>query len=133
MTPEALASLHARCFTVPRPWSAAEFAVFLTASGSVLLQAPDGFLLGRVAGGEAELLTLAVAPAARRTGQGRALVERFLAHCAGQGATAFLEVAADNDAAIRLYRATGWHEVGRRPGYYGAGLDGLVMRFDPAG
>ena len=129
MSPEQLAALHGRCFATPRPWSAAEFARLLSAPGCALLSAADGFLLGRVAGGEAELLTLAVAPEARRTGQGRALVERFIARCAAQGAeAAFLEVASDNRPALALYRQTQWQEVGRRPRYYAPRVDALVMR-----
>lgn len=129
MTPERLALLHGRCFVTPRPWTAAEFAGLLAAPGCALLTAPDGFLLGRVAAGEAELLTLAVAPEARRTGQGRALVERFLAQSLARGAEcAFLEVASDNPPALALYRRTGWKAVGRRPAYYGPGVDAVVMR-----
>ena len=91
MSPDALAALHAQCFTTPRPWTAAEFAGLLS-SGCTLLTAPGGFLLGRVAGGEGELLTLAVAPTARRAGQGGELVRRFLAACVRQDAeAAFLE------------------------------------------
>lgn len=134
MTPAALAALHAACFTTPRPWSEAEFASVLAAPGALLLTSDHGFLLGRVAAGEAELLTLAVAPAARRTGEGRDLVRRFLAAAEGQGATvAFLEVASDNPAAQALYRATGWHEAGRRRGYYAPGVDALVLRRDLTG
>lgn len=129
MSPEQLAALHGRCFVTPRPWTAAEFAGLVSAPGCVLLTAPMGFLLGRVAGGEGELLTLAVAPEARRSGQGRALVERFLAHCAAEGAeAAFLEVASDNKAALGLYHRTGWDSVGRRPAYYAPGIDAVVMR-----
>lgn len=134
MTPAALAALHAACFTTPRPWSEAEFASVLAAPGALLLTSDHGFLLGRVAAGEAELLTLAVAPAARRTGEGRDLVRRFLAAAEGQGATvAFLEVASDNPVAQALYRATGWHEAGRRRGYYALGVDALVLRRDLTG
>lgn len=129
MSPDQLAALHGRCFATPRPWSAAEFAGLLSAPGCALLTAADGFLLGRIAGGEAELLTLAVAPEARRTGRGRALVQRFLAQCAARGAeAAFLEVAADNRPALALYRQTEWEEVGRRPRYYAPGVDAVVMR-----
>ena len=79
MTPEDLAALHARCFTIPRPWSAAEFAGFLADPLAFLLVEGDaGFLLGRAVAGEAELLTLAVAPEARRRGLGQRLVGRFL-------------------------------------------------------
>lgn len=131
MTPEDLARLHAQCFTRPRPWSATDFRNLSNAQGSLLLTGGAAFLLGRVIGPEAELLTLAVDPAARRRGQGRALVTRFLAAARAQGAeTAFLEVAADNTAAIALYAATGWTEVGRRRGYYGDGIDALVLRRD---
>lgn len=131
MTPDDLAWLHALCFTRPRPWSATEFRNLSAAQGSLLLTDSAAFLLGRVIGPEAELLTLAVDPAARRQGQGRTLVTRFLAATRAQGAeTAFLEVAADNTAAIALYAATGWTETGRRRGYYGDGIDALVLRHD---
>jgi len=57
------------------------------------------------------------------------LVRRFLAECTARGAAvAFLEVAADNAAAIGLYRATGWQQAGQRRNYYAPGLAALVMR-----
>ncbi|MFC0340974.1 GNAT family N-acetyltransferase [Paracoccus niistensis] len=129
MGPVQLAALHDRCFVTPRPWTAAEFDGLLSAPGCVLLTAAGSFLLGRVAGGEAELLTLAVAPEARCAGLGRALVGSFLEQCKAQGAeAAFLEVASDNAPALALYRRTGWAAVGRRPRYYAPGIDAVVMR-----
>jgi len=133
VSPEALAHLHARCFTTPRPWRATEFADLLTAPGTFLLTRPDGFLLGRALAGEAELLTLAVAPEARRQGSARALIADFVEEATRRGAEhAFLEVAADNAPARALYAATGWTEAGRRPGYYhrpdGTAVDALVLR-----
>lgn len=130
-----LADLHARCFTSPRPWSAEEFAALLADASVFLCHAPQGFLLGRVAADEAELLTLAVAPEARRQGTGRRLLDDFHAECRRRGAvTAFLEVAADNLPAIALYAAAGWHESGRRRGYYrrpdAAPCDALILRRD---
>ena len=72
MTPDALASLHKLCFVTPAPWDAASFAGFLADPLAFLLVEGDaGFLLGRAVAGEAELLTLAVAPEARRRGLGR--------------------------------------------------------------
>jgi ribosomal-protein-alanine N-acetyltransferase len=132
VTPEALARLHAEAFSVPRPWTPAEFAGLLAHPGSFLLHERDGFLLGRAAAGEAELLTLAVAATARRRGMGRRLVLAFLAESARRGAmSAFLEVAATNAAAIALYRATGFAEAGRRRAYYrgpdGDRIDAVVM------
>lgn len=120
MTPEALAALHARCFDAsPPPWSAASFAELLAAPTSFLLTRTCGFALGRAFSGEAELLTLAVAPEARRRGQGRALVAAFEAECVRRGAMeAFLEVSEANDAARALYARAGYVEAGRRHGYY---------------
>jgi ribosomal-protein-alanine N-acetyltransferase len=131
MTFDELASLHAKCFTTPRPWSASEFASF--EDNAFLLGGPQGFLLGRVVADEAELLTLAVDPAARRKGVARSIVESFKIRATEDGATvAFLEVAADNAAAIALYHSTGFEEAGRRRAYYrhpdGSTLDALVLR-----
>lgn len=133
MTAEELAALHGRCFTTPRPWDAAAFAGFLADPlAFVLVEGDAGFILGRAVAGEAELLTLAVAPEARRRGLGHRLVARFLYQARLRGAgTAFLEVAADNPAAIALYAKAGFAESGRRRGYYrtpdGARVDALVM------
>lgn len=133
MTPEALAALHARCFTVPRPWGAAEFAGLQADPLAFLLVEGDaGFLLGRAVAGEAELLTLAVAPEARRRGLGRKLVARFLYQARLRAAErAFLEVEAGNMAALRLYQSAGFVESGRRRGYYtgpdGQRSDALVL------
>lgn len=136
MTPEMLAALHANCFTTPRPWSADEFASLLATPGAFLLTAGAdgcaGFLLGRVAAGEAELLTLAVDPRQRRAGLGRGLVAAFLDRTREAGAAAaFLEVAADNGPARALYAAAGFAEAGRRPRYYrkpdGTAADALVL------
>ena len=132
MTPAAMAALHARCFTTPRPWTAAEFAALLAEPPVFATLAETGFALGRVVADEAELLTIAVAPEARRQGEGRALLDGFLRTARARGAeTAFLEVAADNAAALALYRWSGFAEAGRRRGYYHSPgnppVDALVM------
>jgi [ribosomal protein S18]-alanine N-acetyltransferase len=133
MTPAELAILHARAFTTPRPWSEAEFAALLADPLAFLLVEGDaGFLLGRAVAGEAELLTIAVAPEARRLGLGRKLVSRFIYQARLRGAeSAFLEVAEDNAAALGLYMTAGFSEAGRRRRYYrtpgGRDIDALVM------
>ncbi|WP_410218220.1 GNAT family N-acetyltransferase [Paracoccus sp. (in: a-proteobacteria)] len=131
--PAALAALHARCFSRPRPWSADEFRSLVDGRGCFLLcrpqDDPQAFLLGRIVGDEAELLTLAVAPKARRAGLGRELVAAFAEHACEEGAVvAFLEVADDNLAARRLYSGAGWLEAGLRRRYYGPSTDAVVMR-----
>ena len=134
MTPEAMAALHALAFTgMPRPWSAAEFATLLAEPATLFVQRDQGFALGRVAGPEAELLTVAVHPAARRHGIGRALLAAFETAAARRGAEeVLLEVAVSNEAARALYYAHGYGPVGRRPGYYhppgGPAVDAQVLR-----
>ena len=113
-------------------WSAADFAGLLSSPGVFALGDERGIALGRVAADEAELLTIAIAPAHRRAGLGRALLAAFGARAAAAGAaTAYLEVAADNAGAIALYTAAGYVETGRRRGYYrcpdGRRTDAITM------
>lgn len=133
MIPAELARLHARCFTTPRPWSAVEFALLAADPlAFVLVEGDAAFVVGRAVAGEAELLTLAVAPEARRRGLGRRLVARFLYQARlRDAATAFLEVSAENAPAIALYTGAGFAAGGRRKGYYrdpaGRCIDALVL------
>lgn len=129
---DQMALLHGRCFTTPRPWSGVEIAQILANPHSFAITVPHGFLLGQTVAGEAELLTLAVAPEQRRQGIGRALVDGFCAMARQKGAqTAFLEVAATNTAAIALYKAAGFAQSGLRRAYYhsqgGGAVDAVVM------
>jgi [ribosomal protein S18]-alanine N-acetyltransferase len=121
-----LAALHATSFAAP--WSESAIRDLFATPGVFALVIGEGFILARVAGGEAEILTLAVAPAARRKGTGLALVRSAAAHAAAMGATSlFLEVGARNDAAQTLYRGLGFVDVGRRKAYY-ADEDADVLR-----
>lgn len=134
--PATLAALHAAAFDAP--WSEAEIAALLAGPGVAALAEPGGFLLLRVVADEAEILTLAVAPAERRRGVGRRLVEAATARAAEAGARSlFLEVAEDNAAAVALYQACGFRPAGRRRGYYrrgeGPAADALILARDLAG
>ncbi len=134
----ALAALHAGCFPA-EPWDAAQLAALLATPGCQGLQlvrgeAATGFLLWRQVADEAEILTLAVAAAWRRRGLGATLLEALLARLLAAGARRlFLEVAADNAAALALYRGAGFRPVGRRPAYYRDGGDALVLRLELPG
>lgn len=101
---------------------------FLGMIGSV----PAGFVLARVHAGEGEVMTLCVGPAERRQGLARGLLDQTLAQASSRKAEAmFLEVAEDNVAALALYFARGFAEVGRRKGYYqrkDRRADALVLR-----
>jgi ribosomal-protein-alanine N-acetyltransferase len=82
-----------------------------------------------VAADEAEILTLAVVPASRRTGLATALLHTANARAKNDGAAAMLlEVAESNEAARALYTRLGFTQVGRRRGYYGTGKDALVLK-----
>ncbi|SMO37857.1 GNAT family N-acetyltransferase [Paracoccus laeviglucosivorans] len=130
MSADGLADLHLRCFgTHPRPWSAAEIEDLLASPLNFLLRVPHGFLIGRTVADEAELLTLAVSPEARRQGVARRLMQEFRATSQARGAAeAFLEVASDNGPAQALYLADGWVQAGRRRNYYAPGIDAILMR-----
>ncbi|WP_281824740.1 GNAT family N-acetyltransferase [Jannaschia rubra] len=128
MTPADMAALHGLCFSGTARWPAEAFARTLEGRGIFVVEAAGGFALGRAVADEAELLTFAVHPDRRRLGIGRDLLERFEAAARDRGAvSAYLEVAADNDAARALYAGAGWDVAGRRAGYYGAG-DALILR-----
>ena len=81
----------------------------------------------------AEVLSLGVAPAARERGIARALMHAAIDWVSRRDLRAlYLEVAEDNTAALRLYRALGFAPVGRRPGYYARpqteAVDALTLR-----
>ena len=123
----AMAAIHAAAFPPGQRWDAAALASLLDMPGTFgWLDPRGGLVLARCAGGEAEILTLAVAPELRRQGVARALLGGVLAATAP--APVFLEVAADNHPALALYAATGFAACGRRRAYYGAGRDALVLR-----
>jgi ribosomal-protein-alanine N-acetyltransferase len=132
--PDSLAAIHRDAFTFPRPWSATELAGLLADPSCFCAVAPDGFALGRTVADEAELLTIAVRPAARRAGVGATLLAAVLAIARRRGAARmFLEVAATNQAAIRLYDRVGFLPVGTRRGYFSDGtarVDALVLSRD---
>jgi ribosomal-protein-alanine N-acetyltransferase len=77
-------------------------------------------MVARMTGAEAEILTIAVEPARRREGIGRALCEKLVALLRARGATRMvLEVGVQNKGARRLYDGLGFSTVGKRPAYYG--------------
>src|SRR5207302_987278 len=95
-----------------------------------------GFIMSRmVHHGEAEVLSVAVAPEQRGRGVARQLLDLHLRQLATLGIhTVFLEVGEDNAPARQLYRRMGFGEVGRREGYYpdrpGSASAALVLRRD---
>ncbi|MEW5963713.1 MAG: ribosomal protein S18-alanine N-acetyltransferase [Pseudomonadota bacterium] len=136
----AIAELHALLFE--EAWSIDCIARMLEHPGATALVAQGGtppralgFVIGRIAADEAEILTLAVAPWAQRRGIGRRMVEGLVrAVKRAEARRLHLEVAADNAAARALYHKLGFAEVGRRKGYYlrkgRSPADALVLALD---
>ena len=126
-----LATLHAACFD--RAWDEGTLSDMLASPGTFAFANADGFVMARKAADEAEILTLAVRPAARGKGLGRALLQAAINKARGLGAvTMFLEVGADNPHALALYAGLGFVKVGARKAYYD-GRDARVLRLSLAG
>lgn len=129
--PSKLVALHAASFA--DAWNTQAIADLLQMPGAFALGNESGFILARTAGGEAEILTLAVLPGARRRGLATALVLAAASHAHSRDAQVlFLEVASGNVAARGLYRRLGFVEAGLRTGYYASAgrkpEDALVLR-----
>ena len=116
------------------PWSFDLLVGELAQPSALLLQASwgqlpaCGYAAFRHGWGEAELLRLAVHPAERRRGVGRALVEHGLERLRRTGVqVCHLEVRVNNEPAVALYLSLGFAPAGQRRGYYRDGSDALVL------
>jgi ribosomal-protein-alanine N-acetyltransferase len=127
-----MAAIHATGFSPRDAWSRDVFSLQLEMPNVFGLLHPDGgVIVARVAADEAEVLTLAVAPAARRGGIGAALLSEAMTMTAAMGARAvFLEVSVANIAAQRVYTRAGFVQAGLRRHYYSDNTDALVLRLD---
>jgi len=83
---------------------------------------PVGYLLA-VVGDGAHVVELVVAPAHRREGRARRLVETLLANVDGPVTVA---TEPDNEAALSLYRGLGFEVTEEKPDYYESG-PGLLL------
>jgi ribosomal-protein-alanine N-acetyltransferase len=124
----AIAALHAASFR--RGWAEDEVHALLADKAVVghqarIRRAMVGFVMARVAADEAEILSLAIAPAWRGRGLSRPLLDFHLRALAGLAVRAvFLEV--DE----RLYGGAGFRQVGQRRGYYAGSASALILRRD---
>lgn len=136
--------LHSKAFT--SPWSAAALRENLAQPPSfgLGLLAPDqseqiiSFVLFQRVLDEAEILTLATAPAHQKQGHAKALLKAAFGHLTERGVRrCLLDVAADNAAAIALYTKLGFTVDGKRKAYYKQksrpDVDALLMSSDMTG
>ena len=135
---DLLTRIHEECF--PKYWNREAFTDFFavehTFTTLVLSPLPEGeamaMMVYRIAGDQADIITLAVRPAFQRRGLAASMLGNALADCRELGVEKmFLEVEADNAAAITLYEHAGFTHVTRRKLYYqqldGSLTDALVM------
>ena len=136
---DAVAKLHAHGFY--RGWPVEDFAAYIVGEGTPLYVACDakrriaGFAMLRHLGEEAELITIAVDRKWRGKGIGLALMRALFDDLQMSPAKKlFLEVAADNTAAVRLYTKLGFAKISERKGYYprpdGTPATAIVMARD---
>ena len=134
---EIYAALHARAFPIEEAWTAADFADLLSLSTTEAEElTSDGalvsFLVAQVVAGEAEILTLATEPEARRQGFAQRLLAQMEKRLRPSGLSKWLlDVAADNQGARAFYEALGFQTDGRRKDYYkrleGRRVDAILM------
>jgi ribosomal-protein-alanine N-acetyltransferase len=128
---EALADLHAKGFP-GRSWSTSFFEDATSSRTDVTLLTgcpPKGFVMLRLLGPEAEILTITAHP--RGAGTGALLLKGAIDAAASHGAKClFLEVSVANKAALHLYRGFGFTRAGLRRGYYDTGEDAALLRCD---
>jgi [ribosomal protein S18]-alanine N-acetyltransferase len=127
----------------PRPWTVATWREELTRDDRCYVAAiEDGRLVGfagcSLGAGEANVLTVAVAPDAQRRGHGARLIAALLAEVTARGVDAVtLEVRESATSAQRLYRRAGFVSAGVRPGYYQDDGEAAVIMWwhapDPVG
>ncbi len=135
-----LAELHAELFA--DAWDQEAFLGLLEQPGATPLLARAsghapiaGFIFGQIAADEAEIITVGVRKAYQRHGCGRFLVEGLIRSLQkAEVRRLFLEVAADNEAALGLYKGLGFAQTGLRPAYYkrtgASAMDALTLTRD---
>jgi len=131
---EQLWSLDQRCFSREIAYSREELAYYLRSPGSVCLlalrdKAISGFILGhRTRQAAGHIVTLDVDTQYRRVGLGSTLIQAIETRFRAAGCTsALLEVAVNNDAALKFYKKHNYSVLKTLRRYYPGGLDGLLM------
>jgi ribosomal-protein-alanine N-acetyltransferase len=109
------------------------FAEFFRTCGELFLVAEHGwkvrgYMIACIRGEQAELVSVAVDPGARRRGAASALMESTLRRLRRRGiARIGLMVRVTNDRARAFYERYGFEKVRRAPRYYEDGADGWRM------
>jgi ribosomal-protein-alanine N-acetyltransferase len=133
LTPDQMARISAACGPdSPDRWTAPMIEAQLATGTAVAVCREAGFAVLRVAGDEAEILSIDVLPEARRRGLATDILREAMRTARDRGARdIFLEVDTTNAAAIALYEKAGFDRRGLRRAYYrrpdGTRTDALIM------
>lgn len=108
------------------PWSLSTFQQcvgHLYRTRALLINGePVGFTICYLVADEVTLMNIAVHPKHQGNGYGKLLMQDILDFISDRNGarqrTVFLEVREHNTSAIALYKALGFNDIGRRPGYY---------------
>lgn len=119
----SLAQIHAASFS--QGWSDGELAKMSDNKNYDCLVAelskdkPAGFVFVRSILDEAEIITIATSPTARRKGIARQLMRAVIRKLEyDRKSKLFLEVDEANQAAVKLYKSLGFKQIAEREGYY---------------
>ena len=133
-----LVSMERKLFS-DSPWSMGQFKeefsgipktrYFIVALGSDKQIVGYAGVMVVASGVDADVLTVAVLPEARRQGIARHFMESLEKWAQMRvSPSMMLEVGVDNTSAIALYESLGYSIINTRNNYYGPGLEAHVMR-----
>ena len=126
---KAVAAIEAACFS--QPWSEKTFFEELSNPNAHTYLAldggePAGFLSVWEVLGEVSVNNIAVLDAHRRKGIAKALLQQMLLDLS-QAQSVTLEVRKSNSAAIALYKAFGFEQVGERKNFYSQPTENAIL------
>lgn len=132
---ETLWRMDQECFPPGISYSRRELSVYMRGRRAFTLVAVEstsnaivGFIVA-YSGDPGHVITIDVAPSARRSGVGSLLLRAVEARLLSAGSHAVgLETAVDNISALTFYKRHGYHVIRTWPRYYPNGLDAFVMR-----
>jgi [ribosomal protein S18]-alanine N-acetyltransferase len=138
---ETLWRMDQECFPPGISYSRRELNVYMRRRGAFTLVAVEnatkaaantivGFIVA-YGGDPGHVITIDVAPSARRSGVGSLLLRAVEARLLSAGSHAVgLETAVDNVSALTFYKRHRYHVVRTWPRYYPNGVDALVLEKD---